>query len=269
MKTKVKGLLLIGSIVCLSVNRFTQYDENTTETKSKKNSIGFEHRFEGGISPNIGITYRRFFDDSKYNLRANFSIGSVESFSSQFAYPGFAGNALIYSTGDSSTPLIGVSETVYYNQSYQRLEIGLERNTKFWGLNFISGADFTLGHTRSARYGRITEVELQQIEQNGFIYNQYGAKDSDSTLPFEDLNYLNSTYNSLNAGLNLRAGVMVDISKRLYATAFIGIRASGQFLIKETFDYKNDLYKEHLPTRSSVDFFNFDTFASLGLNYRF
>ena len=98
-----------------------------------------------------------------------------------------------------------------------------------------------MGHTRSARYGRITEVELQQIEQNGFIYNQYGAKDSDSTLPFEDLNYLNSTYNSLNAGLNLRAGVMVDISKRLYATAFIGIRASGQFLIKETFDYKNDL----------------------------
>jgi hypothetical protein len=39
MKTKVKGLLLIGSIVCLSVNSFSQYDENTTETKSKKNSI--------------------------------------------------------------------------------------------------------------------------------------------------------------------------------------------------------------------------------------
>ncbi len=260
--------ILVLLIFLSSSIAYSQIEE-ITKTKVSVNSIGLDYRFEGGLSPNIGITYRRFFKESKYNLRANLSLGGNNLYSDQSWYPYTGGNFLIYNTGDSNTPIIGVTETVYQNTAYQRIEIGVEKETRLWRLNFISGLDFTIGHRVSNRYGRITEVELTEVEQNGFKYNQYGPKSSDSTFPNDDLNYLNSTYNSITVGANFRGGFKTNISRRLYATAFIGVRAQGQFLIREKFDFKNESYKDHLPIKQGGNSFNFDTFASLGLHYRF
>ena len=261
-----KHLVLVLSVV--SALSYSQVEE-ITEVKTLKNSIGIDYRFEGGLSPNIGVTYRRFFEKSRYNLRTNFSIGSNNLYSDQSWYPYSSGNFLIYNTGDSSTPMIGVTEAVYQTNSYQRLEIGIEKESRLWKLNFISGADFTIGHRVSNSHGRITEVELTEIEQNGFKYYGYGPKSSDSTFPDTDLNYLSSTYNYFTFGANLRAGFKADLSNKLYATAFIGIRFESHIIVREKFEYKNELYKEHLPNRQGGSTFNFDTFASIGLHYRF
>ena len=62
-----------------------------------------------------------------------------------------------------------------------------------------------------------------------------------------------------------------NISPRFYASAMIGIQFYGDFMLKETFDYKNELYKEHLPIFSNQGntTFNFDQNLTLGLHYRF
>ena len=60
-----------------------------------------------------------------------------------------------------------------------------------------------------------------------------------------------------------------NISPRLYASAMLEFQFYADINIKEKFDYKNEIYKEHLPTTPSVSTFNFNQSLSVGIHYRF
>ena len=126
-----------------------------------------------------------------------------------------------------------------------------------------------VGHRVTNTFDRVVQAELVTVQKNGKAYQQYQAKTDSNSFPFDDLNYLNSRYNYLTVGANLRAGFKVDISKRLFATAFLGYRFQQNILMKESFVYQTEFYKEHIPSEASSSFFTVNSFSSIGIHYRF
>ena len=240
------------------------YSQNGND--SLNNSIGLDYRFGGSNSPNIGVTYRRSLLKSPFVLRANFNIGSIDY---QFNNLSYGNDLYIYQTNDSAIPLIGVNSLASRSTSYQRIELGLERNVKIWRFNLIAGADVIVGHSVTNTFDRVVQAELTTVEKNGKIYQQYQAKMDSNSFPFDDLNHLSVRYNYLTVGANLRAGFKIDITKKLFATAFLGYRFQQNILMKESFNYRNDSYKEHIPTKSSNSFFSVNSFSSIGIHYKF
>lgn len=269
MKIKKSGVILMTGVLFFSIDTFSQTNNEEYFSKKAKdslmdnhmkiNSLGLEVRLEGTNSPNIGMTYRRYFKESKYNLKASFFIGGNNA---NF----FNQDPLLFPTSDST--FIGVTTLNNYYSNYQRLEVGLEKKATIWKLDFVVGADLILGHRFSGNNSSVFNVTLQEREQNGLKYYKYDREINDST-GFEDINYLQITRNHLIAGAGLNLGMFFDISPRLYASAMIGLQFYADFLLKENFFYKNELYKEHLPTTTGISTFNFNQSFTLGLHYRF
>lgn len=259
MKNKAKILLIFISSLLLTINSFSQYEEEPKESKkSFRNSGGLDFRLKGN-SPNLGITYRRFFKESDYNLKASFVIGGNNS--------GFYSNDfLLYPTSDST--FIGVSNNNNYHSNFQKLEIGIEKKVTLWKLDFVVGGDIILGHRNSSNFENVFDVTYQEREQNGLKYYSYERIFNDTSL-IEDYNFLQTTRNNIIAGAGINLGMFFDISPRLYASAMLGLQFYADFNIKERFEYKNEIYKEHLPTTPSVSTFNFDQSLSIGIHYRF
>jgi hypothetical protein len=232
---------------------------NNGKTNLKYNSGGLGFEFEGSNSPNIGFTYRRFFKNSRYNLKASLFIGSRN-------YSFFHEDVLLFPTTDST--FIGITPNGIASSNYQRLEVGLEKKLKIWKLDFVAGADLLLGHRSTWRTGRVFDVSNQAIKKNEQTYFQYRRGINDST-SFNDINHLQTSRNYLTLGVAYQMGVMVDITPRLYASVFLGVQLQADILVSEKFDYKNDLYKEHLPANLGSSYINFDYSASFGLHYKF
>lgn len=258
----IKKIISAFLLITFSTLSFSQIEAAPIK-KEKKNSVGIEIRNEYGFTPNVALSYRRFFENSKYNFNANFAIGQ----SDRFRYRG--DNSKFYRTGDSLIPLIGVSQSNFNSSSYQTLELGIERKIKIWKLNFIAGVEGFIGHRSNSSTGQVYEAELVRTEENGLIYENYEGK-FDSTSLF-GLNHLYSNYNSLTFGGNIKIGLVFNVSPRFYLTAITGMRLSSSVLLKQTHDYQSELYKEHLPVyeRSKLYYSNFDYFSSIGLNFRF
>lgn len=257
-KLSLTLVLIIGIAIEVSAH---QGPDSTTR------SLGLEYRFESGYSPNVGLTYKKIGSNPRNSIKVSVFVGSRDlGGANRFLYQGT--NMLIYKTKDSAIPYLGVNTNLYGSTSYQRIEIGIERKFKVWKLNLISGVDGILGHRYYTSYGRVVEAELEQTIKNGIVYERYGIKNQDSLLG-QDINYLNTSRNYLTFGVNARLGFLVNISRRLYASAFIGYRFEQRIKFRERFDYKNSQYKEHLPIEKGSDFFSVDGFSSVGLHYRF
>lgn len=254
--------LTLALLISITIEVFAHLGPDSTTR-----SLGLEYRFESGYSPNVGLTYKKIRSNPNHSLKLSVFVGSRDlGLSNRFLYQG--NNMLIYKTKDSAVPYLGVNTNLYGSTSYQRIEIGVERKFSVWKLNLIGGVDGILGHRYYTSYGRVVEAELEQTIQNGIVYERYGIKNQDSLLG-QDLNYLNTSRNYVTFGVNARLGFLVNISKRLYASAFIGYRFEQRIKVRERFDYKNDQYKEHLPSEKGNDFFSIDGFSSIGVHYRF
>ncbi len=251
------------SFAFISINSFSQTGENYVLNPTK-NSFGLDYRFENFRGPNIGLTYRRYFESS-YNLRANFSLGSNDNFS------GFwnNGNLLIHETNDSAIPLIGVHPNNSRSTSYQRIELGLEKQLSVWKINFIAGIDLFAGHKVMYEYNSVSQMEEVQTVQNGILYKQYQIVGIDSNIFDNSLNRLDAQQNYLLLGANFRFGTKINLSNRLFTTAFLSYRLEQNLLINERIDYNNETYKEHMPKFSGGNYFSANWFYSIGLNYRF
>jgi len=260
MKKRILFLMTLSATIS-----FAQDEAEASYTRLK-NSLGIDYRFESFNDQNIGLTYRRF-NSSPYNLRANLNLGS-----SSFNQIGtlYLGNLLIYETFDSATPFIGVPSISYARSSYQKIELGVERILSVRNLNFIVGVDGTIGHYSTNRYHAVYSVEEVPVTQNGKTYSQYQIVNKDSSTFYSELNSIVEERNFLTLGVNLRLGFKLDLGNRFFATGFMNYNIESKFLVKESDKYKNEDYKEHIPSQATSSRFTSGNFYyTLGLNYRF
>jgi len=260
MKMKNKWIIIWAIVLISNFSNSQKSDEFVT--KSNENSLGMDFGLGNG-SPNFGITYRRFFSDSRYNFRANFNLGGLNNFH-------FVGSNeyLFFQTNDSIIPLIGVSRNRLVSGNYQRIELGIEKTFAVWKLNLIWGGEVTFGHLRRETYQRVVEGGIDTVEQNGYNYFQYGAV-FDTLNPLGNLNDLNSVYHYFTCGLNVRLGFKLDISPRFYFTSFMTLSSELQMIAQEKYHYSSERYKEHLVVAKGGNFLNFYTSINAGIHYRF
>jgi hypothetical protein len=252
----MKNLFALVLIIASSSTGYSQIDQN-----SKKNSVGLDFGLGNG-NPNFGITYRRFSSDSKYNLRANFNLGETNNY---WNYG--LNDYMFFNTNDTATPLIAVSRNRNGFGNYQKLEIGVEKLFSVWKLNLIWGVDATIGYKRYETNQNIIEAGMDTIVQNGFTYFDYGVANNES--PWDKLNEINSVYNYLTGGLNLRLGFKLNISPQFYFTSFVTFASELQLIVKEDYYIKSMLYKEHLVVSRGGNSSNFYSLVNLGVHYTF
>ena len=242
MKTKLVAVLLMVSVQVIS-----QSEEIPT---FKRNSFGLEYEFYVG-NPNIGLTYRRFYNDWKYNLKASLFVGGRNNF--MFFHQQ---SDLFYKTNDSTMPFLGVSNTNITASSFKRIEFGGERITNFKYFDILAGVGLNLEHIYSSRYSEVYQPEEIEVNQNGKVYSQIVNHSLGS---LQGINSLTSSFNYLSTGISIYGGTRFDISKNLYFTALLTIRTNVTFVISEKNEYRNDLYKDHLPEQRGASTFDFDT----------
>ncbi len=258
MKNK---LALVVFFILVSNYANSQVAEKIDTPKVKKNSFGLDLGL-ANANPNFGLTYRRFSEDSKYNLRINFNLGETTN---NWYYN--SNDYLFFHTNDTATPLIGVSRNNNQYGNYQKLEIGVEKYFSVWKLNLIWGIDATVGHRRYETYQTVIEAGIDTIEQNGFNYFDYGPADNE--MFWEDLNNLNTVYNYVTGGVNLRLGFKLNISQQFYFTSFLTLASELELIVKENYYYKSELYKEHLVAARGANTFNIYSLINVGVHYRF
>lgn len=251
----MKKVIVFALVFAISQFGYSQVDENY-----KKHSIGLDLGLQGG-NPNFGITYRKFSQDSKYNLRANFNLGETHNY-----WYNESNHYKFFNTNDTAVPLIGISKNSNGFGNYQKLEIGVEKSFSVWKLNLIWGVDATVGHRRYQTFQNIVEAGIDTVEENGFTYFNYGRS---TDIPWESLNELNTVFDYVTGGVNLRLGFKLNISQQFYFTSFLTLASELQLIVKENYYYKSDLYKEHLVVRRGGDTFNFYSSLNVGIHYRF
>ncbi|MEN8827754.1 MAG: hypothetical protein ABF264_05220 [Flavobacteriales bacterium] len=252
----MKNLFVFALLLAFFQPSYSQIEEN-----QKKNSFGLDLGIGNG-NPNFGMTYRRFSQDSKYNLRVNFNLGG----NTDYGYYG-SNDYMFFNTNDTALPLIGVSRNRGGFGNYQRLEIGVEKSFTVWKLNLIWGVDATVGHRRYEAFQSIIEAGIDTIEENGFSYFDYGAANNEN--PWENINELNTVFNYVTGGVNLRLGFKLNISPQFYFTSFVTLASELELIVNEDYRFKTELYKEHLVARRGGDSFNFYTLLNVGVHYKF
>lgn len=252
----MKKIIVFALVFIIFQLGYSQVDENY-----KKNSIGLDLGLQGG-NPNFGITYRKFSQDSKYNLRVNFNLGETE----KYWYYG-SNDYKFFNTNDTTFPMIGISRNGGGFGNYQKLEIGVEKSFSVWKLNLIWGIDATVGHRRYETYQNIIEAGIDTMQENGFTYFDFGAVNNEN--PWENLNELNTVFDYVTGGLNLRLGFKLNISQQFYFTSFLTLASELQLIVKENYFYKSELFKEHLVERRGGDTFNLYSALNVGIHYRF
>lgn len=264
-------LLLIACALFSSSAGFSQYEELPKEEKTYKNSGGIDYRYDYGYA-NIGIVYRRKIADSKYNFRANLYLGEEEGenvstiiYTNTYNTFGMA----VVATNDTNYPLLGIREGYESQGSFQKIELGFEREFSIWKFNIIGGVDLSLGHSFRSGSKSLIEAVLYEIDDNGVKYYEFGEREFDSTYFGEPVNTVTVKRNYLSFGIITRVGMKYDFTNRIFATAFIGLRLEKELMISESVNHKNDLFKELLPYNKGFNSVNLNTFASIGLHYRF
>ena len=233
--------------------------------KERKNSIGLEFRVDENF-PNIGFNYRRFFKESKYNLRLNLNLANFD----RFGGSSLLSSPVLFETNDSTRPIMGIDNSYGQSGSSQKIEIGLERIIDLHRFKFIVGADLFLGHDFRSKTQNIVEMEKYEFTENGSSYFKYQLRQPDSILNGSSfVNSLTVNRNYMKLGANLRVGVKHKFSSRLYTTAFFGARIEQSMLVSESINYSNDSFKERLTYSSSINILNITGFLSIGLHYRF
>ena len=258
---KTIGVLFLSAFTTISYSQ----EVKALVKKERKNSIGLEFRVDENF-PNIGFTYRRFFKDSKYNLRLNLNLANFD----RFGGSGLLSSPALFETNDSTRPIMGIDNSYGQSGSSQKIEIGLERIIDLHRFKFIVGADLFLGHDFRSKTQNIVEMEKYEFTENGSSYFKYQLRQSDSIFNGSFLvNSLIVNRNYVKLGANLRVGVKHDFSSRLYTTAFFGARIEQSMLVRESINYSNDSFKERLTYSSSINILNITGFLSIGLHYRF
>lgn len=267
----MKKLLFLVSLFFASLS-FSQQESEIPLT-FKKNSFGLDVRNDYGYF-NLGLNYRRFYENSKFNLRVNLYLGGEEgeyvNFSfSTFPQPFNSAGMLVAQTQDSVFPFIGINQSQPQTGSFQKLELGIERRIAIWKFNLIAGADVTLGHSFRSGYRDIVEAVLYTYNENGYDYYQFGERQADSSFNGSPINSLTVGRNYLSFGLLTRIGGSYNITDRLFATAFIGLRFEQELMVSESITYTNELFKDILTFDPGRNTFNLHSFASIGLHYKF
>lgn len=264
MTTKKTGLVLFTSVILFATNSFSQIENQTEEIKKKTylNSGGIDYRFVGNNSKNIILTYRRFFKESNYNLKGSYNFGEKKSL---YEYNGYK-DMLIFPTSDSTQ--LGIQRNVNFISSYHNLEIGIERVFKLRSINLVAGTDILLGRKHIAKRDIVSDALDKNWDNSPTIDNMYSYNHS-TYYDGENLNILTTTRTSLTYGVSLNLGMLVDITDRLYASAFVGFKFTGSTTLKEQYQYRTELYKEHIPTIPAVSTLDYDQNLTLGLHYRF
>lgn len=225
-----------------------------------KHSIGLEYQLTTG-NPNIGITYRKFKEDSRYNFRASLFLGGSNNFTFSNQQ-----SDLFYRTNDSLVPFLGVNNSNLNSSSFRRLEIGMESVKELKKVDLIAGFGINIGHVTTSRFASVYEAQEEEVIKNGIAYYQIININSSDQI---NLNSLTSTLNYLNAGLSFNAGLKFDVGSKLYCTVMLNMRSNVQWAIAERNDYLNDTYKEHIPSQSGSSTFNFDSDLAIGMHYKF
>lgn len=228
----------------------------------RKNSFGLDFRSDNQYV-NIGFTYRKFFTDSKYNLRANISLGAKSENN-----PSFGRTLQMFETGDTNQPLLGINDSWGTNLAFQRLEIGFEKQLSIRKFNFIGGIDLTVGHSRISGFTTIEPMERVDFNENGLSSFHFRQRIPDS-LSSGMVNSLSYSLHFLTVGANFRFGFKYDLSERFYATAFIGLRTELELAINESSRYDNQEHKERLSVPRALNTINMAPFSSVGIHYRF
>lgn len=228
--------------------------------KFNKNSLGLEYDFNTS-SPNIGITYRNFFENSKFNFRASiFAGGNNERTNLRDMV------SLIYRTEDSVIPYIIVSNPKFTANSYQRVELGIERT--FWLKKFdvILGAEMSFGHKYFSQLSTIDKAGEGYYPKNNIPYYRLIAVDSEL---YGGLNSHETTINYLTTGLGLQGGAKFDLFTNIYFTVLVNVRMEAQYKVSEVSEYRNELFKEHMPSFQEFSTINLYSRLRMGIHYSF
>lgn len=263
-----------NKIITVFLTFIVFYSNSQTTIKKKiifrKHSIGFDLKNDYGY-PNLSITYRKFIENSKFNFRGSIYLGGEEGIYPEIlTSPMYNTNGLpVANVQDSLYSLIGINNNQPLSGSFQKIELGVERQFNLWKFKIIGGIDLTMGHSYRSGYRDIVPAVIYSTFVNGVNYIQFGEKQPDENYDGQPINSLTVSRNFVSFGGLTRLGLRFDLLKRFYATAFVGLRYEQELMVSERVQYKNDLYKHLLSYDPGHNTFNIYSFASIGIHFRF